>query len=310
MGAKPAKSEALVIKNILRGMKESSQLKEDTVLTEQKLAENDPHIKTLLEACYLDAQREKSFERFLHSKEFQVILEELRRHCLPNKNLSICEIGAGSGFLAAALARSGYQNVDLLEPNGHWNSGTGFIRSFIPEISGHIWNDLDAWYDSPKLYDIVITNNCVHHFDNVCKVAAEISCKMNPEAKWLMFDEQLANSSRELNELLTTHPHARKYGQFEWAYSGSLYVDLIRLAGFKLIYALPNRYCNNSIFGNLNTTIRFSGIVTAITKLLIALHVTVLAYEIERFLHYYLKMKLNLFMKPQLLVFQRNGDYS
>ena len=107
------------------------------------------------------------------SRELRAYVAEIRRHVGPDAR--ICEIGAGHGFLAAGLARLGFRHVDILEPNTTWTSGTGFVASRARELGVRIGNDIDAWYAADDTYDLVITRACVHHFDNVQKVAAEIA---------------------------------------------------------------------------------------------------------------------------------------
>ena len=183
-------------------MKESSTLKEETIKKETELSKTNPEIKDMLEALYLDEDRESSFQRFCASKEFKILFNEIARHAGYDWNAKICEIGAGPGFLAVALAKSGFKNVSMLEPNNEWITGTGFISNSAHKYGVHVWNALDDWYESDELYDLIITKACVHHFENVSKVAAEIRCKMCGDGKWLMFDEYFANSAEEFYSAL------------------------------------------------------------------------------------------------------------
>jgi len=296
-------------KIVLRSMDESASLKEATIKTEIELAKKDPTTKQVLDAIYLDEDRAASFERFFSSGEFKTIREQVLRRTEGNLNASICEVGAGPGFLAVALARSGFTNVCMLEPNGEWHTGTGFIGPLAEAHGVRIWNDLSAWYESDKVYDYIITKACVHHFTNVSKVAAEIACKLEDGGEWLMFDEFFANTTKDFYLALRDHSHVIKYGQYEWPYAAGMYVDLMRLVGFTLIDVVPNRYKNNYISRNITGTVRLSSPVTFITNILLRAKITTLFFRLERLLGdmFQLDGRLRFFTRPQLLVFLRRS---
>ena len=289
-------------------MKESSALKEEAIRKETELSKTNLEIKNMLEALYLDKDREASFQRFCASKEFKILFNEIARHAGYDWNAKICEIGAGPGFLAVALAKSGFKNISILEPNNEWITGTGFISNSAHKYGVHVWNDLDEWYESDELYDLIITKACVHHFENVSKVAAEIRCKMCGDGKWLMFDEYFANSAEEFYSALRDHAHVIKYGQYEWPYSASLYVELMQLVGYKLIEVLPNKYENNYLIRNISSKINQTKIVTVASKILIKFKMTVIAFKIEHYVFNCFKInnKFRHFTAPQLLVFILN----
>ena len=297
-------------KSVLRKMHESPGLKERTIKQEHVLAQSDAEIRAVLEAIYLEQDRASSFRRFLASPEFATKLEEIGRHVNHDKGASICEIGAGPGFLAVALAMAGYTNVCILEPNGEYITGTGFIAETAAKHGVRIWNDLNAWYESDELYDCVITNATVHHFDNVCKVSAEIRCKVAPHGKWLMFDEYFANTSRDLYQALLDHSHAIRYQQYEWPYPAAIYVQLLQLAGYELAEVIPRRYKNNYMARNYAGKVGLSGPVTQIVRPLVALRLTKFAYALEVMVdrHFGLKREWRLFTLPQLLVFRTGRD--
>ena len=293
-------------------MKETTSLKEKTILREIELAKTEPNMKSMLETLYLDENRQASFQRYCESKEFKSIFAEIARHAKHDWEVKICEVGAGPGFLAVALAKAGFQNVSILEPNSEWITGTGFIASEAQRYGVKIWNELDSWYESDELYDLIITKACVHHFDNVCKTGAELRCKIDEQGKWLMFDEFFANSPEDLYTGLINHAHVSRYGQYEWPYSASLYVELMHLAGYTLKEVIPARYKSNYIARNISGKTKFSKPVTWMTYFLIYFKLTLLSFRIERFIDRWLgiKTKLRLFTRPQLLVFElREMDY-
>lgn len=294
----------------IRAMSESTALKESTIRSEILQAKNSPEIDQMLRSIYLDENRSESYERFKKSQEFQAHRSEILRRTGGNLDAKICEIGAGPGFLGVALAESGFTNVCMLEPNGEWITGTGFIEPLANQLGVKIWNDIDAWYDSSETYDYIISKACVHHFQNISKTAAEISCKLKSGGEWLMFDEFFANTTEDLYAALHEHSHAIKYGQYEWPYSAGLYVDMLELVGYRLIEVLPHRYHNNYLTRNVVEKIRLTRLVTSITKLLLRLGITVLAFRVERFLFdsVGLRNRFRIFTRPQLLVFRCQSE--
>jgi len=296
-------------KTALRGMNESASLKEATIKAEITLSKEDPATKEVLDAIYLDEDRAASFERFCKSGEFHALRKQILRRTKGDLNASICEVGAGPGFLAVALAQSGFTNICMLEPNGEWHTGTGFIRPLAEAQGVRIWNDLDAWYDSDTAYDFIITKACVHHFTNVSKVAAEIACKLRDGGQWLMFDEFFANTTKDFYLALRDHSHAIKYGQYEWPYAAGMYVDFLKLVGFSFLEAIPNRYDNNYISRNVSGTVKLSKAVTALANILVRVQMTTVFFHLERMLGDTLDIdgRFRFFTKPQLLVFRRNS---
>lgn len=297
-------------KMAIRAMSESTALKESTIRSEILQAKNSPEIDQMLRSIYLDENRGESFERFKRSREFQTHREEILRRTDGNLDAKICEIGAGPGFLGVALAQSGFTNVCILEPNGEWITGTGFIEPTAKRLGVKIWNDIDAWYDSSETYDYIISKACVHHFQNISKTAAEISCKLKSGGEWLMFDEFFANTTEDLYAALHEHSHAIKYGQYEWPYSAGLYVDMLELVGYRLIEVLPHRYKSNYLTRNVIEKIRLTRLVTSIAKLLLRLRLSVLAFRLERFLFgsVGLRNRFRIFTRPQLLVFRCQSE--
>lgn len=295
-------------KSILRNMNESAPLKEETMRKEIERAKTDANTQNLLEAIYLEEDREASFKRFLESQEYKTLFNEILQQTGGNLDAKICEVGAGPGFLGVALTKSGFKNVCMLEPNGEWITGTGFISNIAKQYGVSIWNDLNKWYDSDELYDFIITKACVHHFGNVSKVASEIRCKLKHDGKWLMFDEYFANTAEDLYLALAEHSHVVKYGQYEWPYSAALYVDMVQLVGYKLDEVLPTRYENNYIARNTLEKVRLSKLVTKLTKVLIKLRLTVLIFNLERVIDKYfgISRRFRLFTFPQLLVFKQS----
>ena len=216
----------------LRSLRESPSLKEAAIRKEHALAERDPEVRDFLRIVHLQADRAEAFQQFTEGGFAQDVLDTIRHHYGDRKDLSICEIGAGDGFLAAALHRAGYTNLDVLEPSGEMVSGTGYLET-LNEFSGlRIFNDLDEWYADPKTYDLIITNACIHHFENPVVASAQIRLKVTDNALWLAFAEYFAADYEETLAQLNRHRHAILYTLYEWPYSAKLYKAMLQAGGF------------------------------------------------------------------------------
>ena len=218
----------------LRQLREDPTLKEAAILQEQELAKTDGAVHAFVDAFHFDADRDASLARFLAAPAARDILDTIERYFGGRRDVAICEIGAGNGFLAASLVRAGYQDVDILEPAAEHVTGTGYLRS-LREFDGiTIYNDIAAWYEAPKQYDLVLTNACIHHFHNRGVVAAQVRLKVKDRALWLAFAEFMAMDYEDVLSQLNNHRHAMLYGLYEWPYSASVYIGMLELAGFRL----------------------------------------------------------------------------
>lgn len=220
---------------MVRSLHESPAAKEAANLREQEIARTDPEVRDFLDLLHMDADRAASLERFIAGGLAQDVIDTIRHHHGDRKDLAICEIGGGNGFLAAALSRAGYTNVDILEPANQHVTGTGYLRT-VEEFSGlGFFNDLDEWYSDPKVYDLIITNACIHHFENPVVAAAQIRLKVRDRALWLAFAEFFSADYEETLSQLNRHRHAVLYNLYEWPYSAGLYTRMLEAGGFQRI---------------------------------------------------------------------------
>ena len=169
------KSDKIEIFNL----KEDAARWEALIERENAASATDENVRNVVAGMYWEKNREKAFSRFCESLDFRCILEILSIFDVSPKR-SLCEIGGGSGQLAWALAKSGYENVELLEPNDLWTTGTGYLETVLNDCNGRlrICNDLTRWYASEELFETVVTRNCVHHFPNIAMTAACIRQKL------------------------------------------------------------------------------------------------------------------------------------
>ncbi|MFT3764841.1 MAG: methyltransferase domain-containing protein [Minicystis sp.] len=267
----------------------------------------DPGARALIEAIYCDEDCAAAFDRFLRSPELPRILGLLERLGVP-KDARICEIGGGGGWLGWALHHAGYRHLEMLEPNGHFISGTGYLRT-RPDAAGiRIWNDLGAFYADPGRFDFVLTHNCVHHFRGLGPIAASIRQKMEPGARWLMIREQYADSAEELYLRMAQHPYAQGYGLFEFWYPASRYVEEVELAGFDLVWVVPAGYANGVLDGTCTQEGgRLSRLRARAFDLLLdhAPEASARLYGAELFANRYLGRRMRRFTRPQAMAFRR-----
>jgi hypothetical protein len=271
----------------LRALREAPGLKEEALRREHKIAEHDIEVADFLRIIHLQADRAEAFREFVSGGFAQDVLDTLRHHYGDRKEISICEIGAGDGFLSAALHRAGYTNLDVLEPSGEMISGTGYLRE-LNEFSGlRIFNDLDAWYSDAKTYDLIVTNACIHHFENPVVAAAQIRQKVNDNALWLAFAEYFAADYEETLSQLNRHRHAILYNLYEWPYSATLYKAMLEAGGFdRLSIAAAIPYGKRSLSPFLRAW-------RAVWRLFVALKLDAFAYGAFVFL-------IKLFARPSL----------
>jgi hypothetical protein len=267
----------------------------------------DPEARAVIQWIYCDEDRAAAFDRFRRSPELARIVSLLDRFRIP-REARICEIGGGGGWLGWALHQEGFRHLEMIEPNGCFISGTGYLRTRPDARDIRIWNDLDAWYADPGRYAAVVTRNCVHHFRSIGFVAAAIRQKVEPGGLWLMFQEWFADSPDEVYELLARHPYSQKYGVYEFPYPASHYVESLELAGFELGAVVPARYADAMRDGaGVRTARALNRAATGTLDALLgrAPGVTTRLYHTELFANRYLGRRLRHFTRPVALVFRR-----
>jgi hypothetical protein len=224
---------------LIRALREEPRAKASAMAQEHELAAHDATVRDFLETFYLEADRERSFDRFLRSPLPGDAIAAIQHFFGDRRDIAICEIGGGNGFLTAALYREGYVDIDVVEPDASQVTGTGYLRSLSEFSPIGVFNDLEAWYNAPKRYDLILSNACIHHFDNPAVVATQVRMKANENARWLALTEYFAVDFEDALSQLYNHRHAMLYGLYEWAYSARLYSEMLRSAGFALTEIAP-----------------------------------------------------------------------
>lgn len=278
---------------------------EKVIVDQQAAAPSNPQIQSLLDSIYLEKDRAKSFARFGAGFEFRTILKLLDIFSVA-KDKPLCEIGGGPGFLSWGLGTSGFGNVHLMEPNGCFNTGTGYLRSREDAKAITVHNDLAAWHAGPEKFSTVITKNCIHHFKNITQAAATIRQKMTPDGVWLAFREWFAETPRELYDQIAGHPYCQAYGLYEWPYPSWQYVENIELAGFTCKAVVPSGYANNtlSLYQESSGGPDVESLTNQIDELLKrSPQMTVESFWQEVLRNRFQKGNTRFFSRPQLMVF-------
>lgn len=288
------------------GLVEDGQVVEDAMLAEIRRAQDDESARLVLEQCYLEGNRDRAFDRFQSSAGLHAtlrLLDSLR----VTREMSIVELGGGAGWLAWALHRQGFR-VELVEPNGCYVTGTGYLRSRTDARDLPIWNDLAAWYASGRRYDLVLTQNCVHHFPSLPHTAAAIRQRIHPSGRWLMLREWFAESPREVYRKLRDHPYSQRYGLFEFPYPAWYYIRSLELVGYELEVVVPPGYRRGALAAHVDMPVaetqtiqsRFLEQLIAVSPVL-----TRLAYRVENAVHRLDTGRGRRFTRPAALVFRR-----
>lgn len=232
-------SDRQKIVRMLLDLRESPDIKESAILEENRLSLTDPVLQGFLRTYHMEEDRPASLKSFLSSAETQRIVDVIERFCKGKKTLSLCEIGAGDGYLAIALVNAGFSNIDIVEPSAKAITGTGCLSELGYEKKITIYNDLESWYGSNKRYDLLITNACIHHFTNPHFVMSQIRLKSHRNTIGLAFNEFFAVDYADTITQLFNHRHATLYGLYEFPYSHHFYRHMFDATGFRILEIEP-----------------------------------------------------------------------
>lgn len=278
---------------------------EGLIQKEQVLAREDAAAHLLLESIYADEDRAAAFARFSKGLEFHTIIRLLRLLDI-RPTATICEIGAGAGHLAWALHQAGFADMTVLEPNERHTTGIGYLATRSDAQNIRRFSRVEDWYEDPSVYDTVITHNCIHHFRNICYVAACVRTKIKPGGRWVAIREWYADSAFEVDEQIRNHPYALKYGVYEFPFPSTHYVEAFELAGFKLEAVIPAGYARNSLAQYVHTTnMRLAPLDRLIDQLIMsARHLLVGAFVVESRLNRLFGTRMRTFTRPQVMLFR------
>ncbi|MCD0459031.1 class I SAM-dependent methyltransferase [Roseiconus lacunae] len=291
----------------LFSLREEPAINEQMIVDENERAKSDELSAKILESVYWESDRDRAFERYHESLDFQTTLKLFKTFGVEKKQ-SIVEIGGGSGFLSWALTQEGYQDISLLEPNPNWITGTGYLRSRDDAKAIQIENSLDDFYASDRTYDTVVTRNCVHHFPNMTFVAACIRQKLNPGGRWVMIREPYVETAHELYRFLQGHPYSQGYGIYEFGFPAAHFARSLSMAGLRLRAAVPEPYANQTLalYSNDRGSRLNRWMTAAVDQILDKTPtLTRFGFWAEQMLRDCFKMRTAFFTRPQVMVFDR-----
>ncbi len=290
-------------------LREDPDLWEDLIEKEIAASATDSAAGMVVESMFWEKDRSRAFQRFRESLDVRCILDIMGIFGVPRKQ-ALCEIGGGSGQLSWALAQNGYEKVELLEPNGRWVTGTGYLETVLDQCGGRlrICNDLSEWYASEEKFRTIVTRNCVHHFPNIAMTAASIRQKLKKGGRWVMIREWFAETPAELYANLKGHPYCQKYKVYEFPYPPRHYVECLEFAGFKLVGVVPEGYANNALSSyTLVEGTRFRRWRTRWQRTLLKRWPTwgVALFRWQSFISRSFGLRAGRYRRPQVMVFER-----
>ena len=279
---------------------------EDCVVRAHSEAARDPELSAVLRASFLQQDRQQAFADFHASPQANGIAEFIARFGI-QADSEVCDLGCGPGHLAYSLFERGFRRVSAMDPNGEWNTGTGYLRSVVGD-GVQIINDLEQWRGITARFDAILSQGTIHHWQHIQRAALDARRAMKPGAMWFAFSEYFANTAGELARAIRLHPTASRFRSYEWAYPASAYVDLIQSVGFALVAVVPYFYGRNRLVGAMRPVpadLDLAAIERKVDRGLVALRGTVEMFwdEVDRFRRQAHGHRL--FTEPQVLVFQR-----
>src|SRR5260370_3399579 len=182
---------------------------EDTIKSAQQEAKNDKSLAAILSSIYLQEGRREAFETFDVSEIPDAISSFILRFGI-SKSSVICDLGCGPGHLAYALSKRRFKNISAMDPNGEWNTGTGYLRS----VAGNRINIITDLKESRSIggkFDAIVSHATIHHWQHIPLVAMDARRPMKPGPLWVAVSEYFANSPREFVSALHFHPNASRY---------------------------------------------------------------------------------------------------
>ena len=169
----------------------------------------------LIEQAYLDEDTEAAVARFRASAEF---CETLR--LLPAlANLTILDLGAGTGLATRALAEAGAAHVIAVEPELDDVVGLGALAAApagLPITSvGAVGSALPL---SEASVDVVYCRQVLHHLSDLGPSLREAARVLRPGGWFIATREHVVDDDTQLEAFLAKHPvHQLAGGEGAWS---------------------------------------------------------------------------------------------
>jgi SAM-dependent methyltransferase len=192
---------------------------------------SDSAFADLLRDSYLGKDIAAEARRFLESGEFREV-----RRLLGGRldQARVLDVGAGTGVVSYAFAKSGARYVVAVEPDPSLDIGRGAISRLrggvAINILGAVGEQLPLASDT---FDIVYVRQTLHHAKDLARFLTECARVLRPGGILLACREHVVDDEKQLHEFLRNHPIHRLAGG-ENAYSLDAYVTVIARAGLRL----------------------------------------------------------------------------
>jgi SAM-dependent methyltransferase len=193
-----------------------------------------PEYADLIRDSYLDADVDAAVARFLGSVE----LRETVKLLPPIENLTILDLGAGTGLAARAFRELGAPRVIALEPECDAVIGLGALAAAPP---GQQVLRVAAFGDAMPLatgsVDLVYVRQVLHHIPDLPSTLRECARVLRPGGQFIAVREHVVDDEAQLAEFLAVHQVHQLAGG-EGAHSLPAYRDAITGAGLELTHEL------------------------------------------------------------------------
>lgn len=195
----------------------------------------DPQMTALIRDAYLDRDVLAAGNRFLDSAEFAEVKKLLHGRW---KDAIVLDLGAGTGIVSYAFAKSGAQKVYAVEPDPSDEVGRGAMLRLPQDLPIELVDALGESIPLPDAsVDVVYTRQVLHHIQDLPAAMHECARILKPGGIFLACREHVVDNAAQKQVFLQNHVMHRLAGN-ENAYSLPEYTQAIVGAGLKLTAVL------------------------------------------------------------------------